>query len=262
MRVYFITKKAIIRLLLFTVLILSSIIVVAPYKDVVIDVFNAKHDTPIYSVEIPQKKVSITFDCAWGGEDIPQLIDILNKYNIKATFFIVGSWMDKYPENVKALYKAGHEIANHSDNHLDMTGISEETIRNEIINADQKIEKLTGSKNNLFRAPYGAYNDKLLRTAKSIDRYVIQWDVDSLDWKELGVDSIISRVTEKVKNGSIILFHNDTKYTLQSLPSVIEKLKSQGYEFVKVSELIMKENYYIDHQGRQQSLIKERTSID
>lgn len=262
MRVYFVTRRAIIRLLLIMVLVCGSVVLAAPYKTIVLNVFNANHEVPIYSVETTEKKIAITFDCAWGGDDIPQIIEILKNYNIKATFFMVGSWIDKYPDNVKALDKQGHEIANHSDTHVDMTSIDQERIKTEIQNANNKIETLTGKKNQLFRAPYGAYNDKLIKTAKSIEQYVIQWDVDSLDWKELGVEAMTNRVLNKVGNGSIILFHNDTKYTLQALPVIIEKLQAQGFKFVTVNNLLIKENYYIDSKGRQQNLIKEKTSID
>lgn len=244
------------------VIICISVVLTLPYKDAVLGVFNANQDLPIYNIETLQKKVALTFDCAWGGEDITQIIDILKKYNAKATFFPVGEWMDKYPQNIKALSAAGHELGNHSDSHADLTMVSEDRIESEITNANAKIEKLIGKKNLLFRPPYGAYNNKVIKSAKGLDQYVIQWDVDSLDWKDLGVDSIVSRVSQKAKNGSIILLHNDTKYTVQALPIILEKLKSQGYEFVTVSELIYKDNYYIDHLGTQHQLVSEKASID
>lgn len=261
-RIYYVTKKTIIKILFLIIVIIGLILVTMPYAEAVFNVFKQNHEVPIYSVETDKKVVAITFDCAWGSDDIEELVGILDKYKIKATFFVVGTWLDKYPDKVKLLNKKGHEIANHSDNHLDMTKISEDKIKTEIENLNKKIKQLTGKDNNLFRAPYGEYNNKLIKTAKSIGQYVIQWDVDSLDWKELGVEPIVNRVINKVKNGSIILFHNDTKYSLQALPTVIEKLKARGFEFVKVSDLILKDNFYIDYQGRQHSLIKESGSVD
>lgn len=232
------------------------------YKDRVLNVFKPNKDIPIYSVDSQDKVISITFDCAWGGEDIPKLIEILKRYNIKATFFVVGDWADKYPENIKLLHNNGHDVANHSDKHLDMTALSESQIKEDMEKASSKITVLTGVRNNLFRAPYGSYNNRLIQTAKSLGYYTIQWDVDSLDWKDLGVSAIVERVTSKVKNGSIVLFHNDTKYTLEALPEVIENLKVKGYNFVKLSDMIIKDNYYIDVQGTQKNIIRESWSID
>lgn len=257
MRLYLATKRTILRAMILIIIICASVILTLPYKEAVLGVFNTDQDIPIYNVDTSQKKVALTFDCAWGGDDIPQIIKILKKYNAKATFFPVGAWMDKYPQNVKAISTAGHELGNHSDSHADLTTVSEDRIVSEIANANSKIEKLIGKKNILFRSPYGAYNNKVVKTAKRLGQYVIQWDVDSLDWKDLGVDSIVSMVSDKTKDGSIILLHNDTKYTVQALPIILEKLKSQGYEFVTVSELIYKDNYYVDYLGTQHKLVSE-----
>ena len=262
MRVYFISKKLILRVLLLVFIISTVVLLSVPYYNVAFNVFSSTKEIPIYSVDTPKNIVSMTFDCAWGGEDIPKLLDILNSYNVKATFFMVGDWMAKYPEDVKLINKNGHDVANHSHTHLDMTGLNEDKIKLEILNANKKIEELTGNKNILFRAPFGAYNNLMVKTAKSMGIYMIQWDVDSLDWKDMGVEAIVSRVTNKVKNGSIILFHNDTKFTLDALPGVIEGLRNKGYEFVKLTDLFIKDNYYIDFEGRQHSLIKESGSID
>lgn len=262
-RIYLVTKRTILRATILLVMVCVSAVLTLPYKEAVIGVFNTNQDIPIYNVEeTSQKKVAITFDCAWGGDDITQIIGILKEYNAKATFFPVGAWMDKYPQNIKALSASGHEIGNHSDSHADLTTVSETRIISEITNANIKIEKLIGKKNLLFRSPYGAYNDKVVKSAKGLGQYVIQWDVDSLDWKDLGVNSIVNRVSQKTKSGSIILLHNDTKYTIQALPIILEKLKSKGYEFVIVSELIYKDNYYIDHLGVQHQLIREKVSLD
>lgn len=262
MRVYFISKKSIIKTLVMIIMLGCVISVCMQYKSIVVNVFSSAKEIPIYSVDTTAKSVSITFDCAWGGEDIPKILDVLNKYKVKATFFLVGDWMNKYPDKVKLIDINGHDVANHSDTHPDMTSLAKYKMEMEIANANNKIQELTGKKNILFRAPYGAYNNLLVKTAKGAGLYPIQWDVDSLDWKNLGVEAIVSRVTSKVKGGSIILLHNDTQYTLDSLPQVIENLSSKGYQFVKVSDLIIKENYYIDYEGKQHNLIKESFSID
>ena len=212
---------------------------------------SAGRQLPIYCVQKENKVCSLTFDAAWGNEDTQQLIDILDKYDIRATFFLVGDWVDKYPESVKALSDAGHEIMNHSDDHPHMPELTEQQIIENVSACDDKIEAITGVRPFLFRPPYGDYDDKVINTLRSMGHYPIQWDVDSLDWKENGVQDIIDRVLSKTQPGSIVLFHNAAKYTPQALPTIIEGLLQEGFSFVPVSELIFKDDYTIDHTGRQ-----------
>lgn len=211
----------------------------------------ASRQLPIYCVQKDSKVISFSFDAAWGNEDTQTLIDILGKYNIKVTFFVVGQWVDKYPESVKALHDAGHEVMNHSDTHPYMTKLSEADIISNVTSCGDKIESVTGEKPFLFRPPYGDYDDKVINTLRSIGYYPIQWSVDSLDWQEKGVQDIIDRVLGKVEPGSIVLFHNAAKYTPQALPTIIEDLIRQGYSFVPISQLIYRDNYEIDHAGKQ-----------
>ena len=137
-----------------------------------------QRDLPIYCVQKDSKVCSLTFDAAWGNEDTQQLIDILGKYNIKATFFVVGEWVDKFPESVKALHDAGHEIMNHSDDHPYFTKLSAEQIRTQLNACNDKIEAVTGVRPDLFRPPYGDYNDSVVSTVRDCGMYTIQWDVE------------------------------------------------------------------------------------
>ena len=208
-------------------------------------------ELPIYSVQSETARVALTFDAAWGAEDTQILIDALAKYGAKATFFVVGEWVDKYPDAVRSLHAAGHSVMNHSDTHPHMTQLGAEGIMQEANRASDKIEKITGIRPDLLRVPYGDYNDTVIKTLRSGGYQVIQWDVDSLDWKDLSANEICRRVTDKVKPGSIVLFHNAAKHTPEALPVILANLKDKGYEFVTVSELILRENYYIDHTGKQ-----------
>ena len=210
-----------------------------------------QRDLPIYCVQKDSKVCSLTFDAAWGNEDTQQLIDILGKYNIKATFFVVGEWVDKYPESVKALHDAGHEIMNHSDNHPYFTKLSAEQIKTQLNTCNEKIAAITGVTPILFRPPYRDYNDSVVATVRECGMYCIQWDVDSLDWKDPTPDQICQRVLKRVQPGSIVLFHNAAKNTPAALPSVIEGLIQQGYSMVPVSQLILRDNFTMDHTGRQ-----------
>lgn len=215
-------------------------------------VFSAQRQIPIYSVETDEKLAAITFDCAWGAEDIPDILDTLKRADVKATFFVVGQWAEKNPEAVRMIAQDGHDVANHSYSHFRMGGLDSERIVSEITKCGDVIEQLTGTKCDLFRAPYGDYSNRLLSEAGKLGYYTIQWDVDSLDWKPgISRDEILQRIRNKIRPGSIILFHNDTPHTAKLLPDMISELKAAGYKLVPSSELIMREDYYIDHDGRQ-----------
>ena len=206
---------------------------------------------PIYCVQRDQKVVSLSFDAAWGNEDTQQLIDILGKYNVKATFFVVGEWVDKYPESVGALAEAGHEIMNHSDDHAHFNSLSSEQIVADISACSDKIEAVTGVRPTLFRPPYGEYDDHVITAVRGMGMEPIQWDVDSLDWKELTAPEITKRVTSKVQPGSIVLFHNAALHTPEALPGIIEALLQEGYSIIPVSQILLNGEYTIDHTGRQ-----------
>ena len=212
---------------------------------------TTQRDLPIYCVQKDTNVCSLTFDAAWGNEDTQQLIDILGKYHVKATFFVVGEWVDKYPESVKALFDAGHEIMNHSADHAHFPRLSPDQMIADLKTCNEKIAKVTGVTPTLFRPPYGDYNDKVINTVNRMPMYPIQWSVDSLDWKNPGSDAIVKRVLSKTQPGSIILFHNAAPDTPGALPAIIEGLQKDGYSLIKVSELIYPDNYTVDYTGMQ-----------
>ena len=206
---------------------------------------------PIYCVNRDQKVCSISFDAAWGDASTQSLVDILNKYNVKATFFVIGNWAEQYPEDVKMLHENGMEVMNHSSAHGHMNQMSSEEIIADVNKCNKQIEELTGECPTLFRCPYGEYDDHVISAIRSTGMEPIQWDVDSLDWKEISADEIYKRVTSKVKPGSIILFHNAGLNTPEALPGIIEYLIGEGYEIVPISEILIDGEYTIDHEGRQ-----------
>lgn len=166
---------------------------------------------------------------------------------------MTGGWVSSYPDDVKAIAAAGHDLGNHSENHKQMSQLSASECRLELQLVHDKVKELTGQDMTLFRPPYGDYNDTLIEAANDMGYHVIQWDVDSLDWKDYGADAIVSRVLDHkhLGNGSIVLMHNGAKYTKDALPRVIEGLQEKGYELVSISELIYTDNYEMDHEGRQ-----------
>ncbi len=206
---------------------------------------------PVYCTDRDDNSIALTFDAAWGDEDTPTLIDILARYNIRATFFVVGEWVDRCTESVKALHEAGHDIMNHSDTHPHMPTLSRGDMIGELNRCNDKIEAVTGVRPTLHRAPYGDYSNESLEAAESIGMMTVQWDVDSLDWKDLSAAQIAERVVSRAKSGSIVLFHNAAKHTPEALPAIIEQLLAQGYHFCTVSEMLYTDGYTINHEGRQ-----------
>jgi polysaccharide deacetylase family sporulation protein PdaB len=217
-----------------------------------IGVFSPKKEIPIYFIECNEKKAAITFDCAWGASDIPAILETLEKENVKATFFIVGQWAEKYPEEVKLIAGKGHDVANHSYSHLRMGALGRDKIKSEILKCSEKLTELSGKKIELFRPPYGDYSNNVVGVARELGYYTIQWNVDSLDWRpEISREEIMKLIKERIRPGSIVLFHNDTPHTAKILPDIIVELKKKGYVFEPVSELIIRDNYKIDHEGKQ-----------
>ncbi len=210
-------------------------------------------ELPIYCVDTPEKKIALSFDAAWGNEDTAKILEILKKHDIHVTFFMTGGWVESYPDDVKAILAAGHDLGNHSENHKNMSQLSDEEKKEELMKVHTKVQELTGYEMFLFRPPYGDYDNAVVNVAKDCGYFTIQWDVDSLDWKDYGVDSIIKTVTQHkhLGNGSIILCHNGAKYTAQALDTLIATLKNEGYTFVPISELIYREGYHMNHEGRQ-----------
>ena len=192
-----------------------------------------------------------TFASPWGNEDTERLIEILAKYNVKTTFFVVGDWVDKYPESVKALHDAGHEVMSHSTHHDHYNSLTSSQIVADIQESCDKIEAVTGCSPTLIRCPYGEYDDKVITAIRSAGMEPIQWDVDSLDWKDISASEISERVLKRVQPGSIVLFHNAAKHTPEALPGIIESLLADGYTIVPISQILLPGEYTIDHTGRQ-----------
>ena len=223
--------------------VLTAVIFWTTNSPTVVGVAASDRQLPIYCVQRDDKTVALSFDAAWGNEDTQELIDILNKYNINATFFVVGQWADKYPESVKALHDAGNEVMSHSDDHAHFAQLSADEIKSNITASNEKIKKITGTEPTLFRCPYGEYNDTVISA--------IQWDVDSLDWKGISASDISGRVLKNVKSGSIVLFHNAAENTPEALPGIIEGLIADGYKIVPVSQILLTGDYTIDNTGMQ-----------
>ncbi len=217
----------------------------------IVGVSASQRSLPVYSVERGDKCVSLSFDAAWGNEDTQTLIDILSAHGVKATFFVVGDWAEKYPESVKALAEAGNEVMNHSSDHAHFSSLSTEQILSDLSACNEKVAALTGVAPSLFRCPYGEYDDHVIQAVESLGMTAVQWDVDSLDWKGISASEITDRVLQNVRSGSIVLFHNAAIHTPEALPGIIEALQKEGYTIVPVSQLLLQGDTYQDNTGRQ-----------
>ncbi len=208
---------------------------------------------PVYSVDLPEKKVALTFDSAWGADKTLSILSTLKEYNVKATFFLVGFWVEEYPEMVQAIMDAGMEIGTHSNTHTDFTTLSAAEMRLELETSSNLIKAITKQDIKLFRCPYGSYNNEVISTVEGMGLQTIQWDVDTLDWKGLSAVEITNRVINKVKNGSIILCHNNSDNILEALPLMLDRLKLMGYAVTSVGDIVLTKDFTIDHTGMQKA---------
>ncbi len=214
-------------------------------------VLAAKRELPVYCVEREDNVITVSFDASWGGDQTLRILDLLDEYNAKATFFLVGIWVDKYPELVKEIHARGHEIGNHSDSHPEMSKLSNAQIIQELDGCSDKIEALTGQRPTSFRPPYGDYDNEVVTVSRAEGYEVVQWSIDSLDWKNKGVEDLIRRATGNVQKGDIILFHNDSKYILQALPTILKTYQEQGFTMIPAREILLEGETTIDVQGKQ-----------
>lgn len=247
----FLNKKKFIGLLSLAVTAVLSVTLLCTTKASAVFYGGNLRKLPIYYVKTEEKKIAISFDCAWGVDYTDKLLETMAAENVRCTFFAVEFWSAKYPEYLKKIAAAGHEIGTHSATHPYMSRLDKNAIIKELTSSKEIIEKTTGKAVELFRPPYGDYGDLLIETAKELGLFTIQWSVDSLDWKDLSAEEIKTRVVTRVKNGSIVLFHNQGLHTAEALPSIIRELKAKGYEFVPIGELIYRQNYVMGADGAQ-----------
>lgn len=248
---YATSKKKLLKAIIvaLAVLVGAGIIIMAVMNSC--KVVAAEKKLPIYSVSRTDNKIAITFDCAWGNSNTDSILAELKEAGAKATFFVTGEFCDNYPDDVKKMYDAGHEIGNHTDTHPHMEGINVNDLIKDVRECSRKIKMITGEEPKTFRAPYGEYSDKVVSTVEGMGLKMIQWSVDSIDWKEPDADTIIKRIEEGTVSGSILLFHNDLKNTEEALPTMLTGLKQKGFSSVRVSDLVYYDSYHIDNNGMQ-----------
>lgn len=251
MKFFVFKKKAFFAFVAILIILIIVISVVLTSDALGAFAFKKDRKLPIYCVKTDEVKVALTFDAAWGADKTEQIMEVLKRYDAGATFFLVEFWVKEYPEMVKKISENGFEIGTHSSTHPKMSTLSREKVDSELKTSKKAIEDLTGKKVQVFRPPFGDYNNALIEIAQENELFTIQWDVDSLDWKGLGSKEILQRVEKRAKNGSIILFHNNSDNIVDGLTLVCDMLKNRGFKFVAVSDLIYKEDYTIIQDGTQ-----------
>lgn len=244
-----ISKKdiSLIIIMVIWIIVIAGVVSVTLYTSA----YAENRKLPVYSVDNEHNEVALTFNCAWDDKGLDELLEILGEEEVQCTFFFVGTFAEKYPDAVRKIYNNGHEIANHSMNHTDPVTLQFDSIVSDINKCNELLYSLTGVMPSLYRAPSGSYDNKTVEAAESLGMSAIQWNVDSIDWKDPSAEKIISRVTDKVTSGSIVLFHLGKENTLEALPEIIDVLKKDGYTFRPVSSLLLTGNTYIDNSGRQ-----------
>lgn len=249
------------RLLLVLVIVISLLsIFPIPLKDLAVEavsVISGSRLVPIYAVDTSEKKIALSFDATWGSTRTPQILQILDEREIKTTFFLTNIWLKEFPELAKEISNRGHEIGLHTANHPRLTDLDQEKIKKELLDNVQMVTEITGQNPYLFRPPFGAYNNLVINTATNLNLVTIQWSVDSLDWQNLSAQAMYDRITQKIHPGAIVLFHNDGESTPEALKLLLPYFKEQGYKIVPISELIYKDNYYIDNNGFQKKQKEE-----
>lgn len=216
----------------------------------VVETVSEEREIPIYYVDRTEKVCALSFDAAWGNEQTETLLDILDEYGVKSTFFLVKQWVDKFPESVEDIARRGHDVGNHSATHPHMSQLSMSGQEEEIAACNDAIEEITGTCPTLFRAPYGEYNNTLVECTREMGMYCVQWNIDSLDWMDPTADEIVKRIGDNLVPGSIILLHNGATNTPEALPAVIEEIKRQGYEIVPISQILLDGEYDTEHDGK------------
>ncbi|WP_223285197.1 polysaccharide deacetylase family protein [Paenibacillus sp. PL91] len=206
--------------------------------------FYEKRGEIVWEVPTEDKKIALTFDDGPYPDTTDKILDLLKKYDAKATFFVLGNKVERYPETIKREIAEGHEVANHTFNHVYfMRSISDETIRDEIVKTEKALETLTGKKPLLFRPPGGYYNEHSIQIAKTLGYTTIMWSwhQDTNDWKSPGVNRIVNKVLDNARNGDIVLLHDyipGSTQTVRALETILRELDHRGFEFVTVTELM------------------------
>lgn len=231
-RIIVLRKKNIMMLLL---LVLVIAVFLFSLSQISINTMN--YYDPIYRGEADEKEVAFACNVVWGNEYLPKMLRIFKENDVEITFFIGGDWAERFPEELKTIYNAGHELGNHGYDHKKQSQLNIEQNKQEILKTEAAIKKVTGVKTTLFAPPYGDLNNTVVNAAEGLGYKVIMWSLDTIDWNTKDYNTILERIENKHHNGAIVLMH-PTEATVKALPGMIKSLKNKGYEIVNISEVL------------------------
>ena len=194
-------------------------------------------------------RLTLTFDAAWGADQTVKIMEAVEKYGFKCTFFLTGFWIDENPELVKEIASRGHLIGNHSESHKHLNEVADLNAEIDAVNAE--INTLTGASPKYFRAPFGEYDNNMMSTLESKGMQGVQWSIDSLDWKGLSAAEIAERVVNDLEPGDIVLMHNASDHIVEALPLILLSIHNKGLTAVRLDEMLYSENYTVNSQGIQ-----------
>jgi len=195
--------------------------------------------TPIHRVVVEAKQVALSFDVAWGEPQVPAILDTLDTFEVKATFFVAGFWAKEHPDLVKLIAARGHEIASHSADHLHMAQLSREQIEADLTANNAIIKKLTGAAPTLFRPPFGEANDTLVRVALEQGMQTVNWSLDGYDWDGKTAEQVTRQIVKNVKAGDIVLLHVNNPAAAKALPDILTFLTGKDYQALTVGQLLL-----------------------
>lgn len=200
-------------------------------------VFNYSNPNVIYNGNTNSNKISLMINVYWGNEYIDDMLNVLDEYNVKTTFFIGGSWAVKYPEMLNKIYSKGHEIANHGYFHKDQNTLSYDQNINEINMCHKVVKEIIGLDMTLFAPPSGAFSQNTLDASANLGYQTIMWTLDTIDWRDQDCNLIVERATQKASGGSLILCH-PTEKTLEALPKILKYYQDHNLKATTVSETL------------------------
>lgn len=220
------------------VLVLATILAFLIHKQIVYDVFNPIPPDAVFKVDTGEHAVALTFDVVWEPTEVERILDILDRYQVRATFFLAGSWIRKNPDLAREIALRGHELGQHTQNHPRMEELSDEEIAKEFDQMEESMAEELNMQSGLFRPPYGELEERTLAQARERGYKIIVWSINPHDWLDPGIDKIVSRVVTKVHKGAIITLHTSSTQGTEALPMIIQGLKMQGYRILPVGELL------------------------
>ena len=252
MRIFVMKKSTLIKAAVFVLLIVGAVLYTQFMMQDTNEVFSTKdrEQMPVCSVDTDVKEIALTIDTAFGNDKTQALLDILDEYNVKATFFVVGMWAQENPELMQKIIESGHEVQNHSMDHARYPDLKVEEILSDAQEAQTLLNEETGKNANIIRLPFGAFDDKTIKILMDNDFIPVKWSVDGEDWKSDDVKEVYNNVIKDVKGGDIIMLQNNTVGAEGALRDIIAKLLDKGYEFKTISELLPEGEITIDDKGK------------